>query len=217
MSGVPISDVNRRNGRAGWLDGPAALAYERMKAAGMPCDCLSDAGRTNAEQAELYAAYLRGELSATAARPGESLHEVGDAIDIAEPARSWVRERQEYGFVKDTVANEPWHMVYGADSDEHKEDDEMAFTLEEMEERVRTAVRSESRKLWEEAAAGSTGTGRDFRTAVRVVVASAVEDVQDGLVEDLAAALPTGALSRAELKSIVENRVRAVRDRREPG
>ncbi|MBT0992730.1 M15 family metallopeptidase [Cellulomonas sp. DKR-3] len=217
MSGVPISDVNRRNGQQGWLDASAARAYERMKAAGMPGGCLSDAGRTNAEQAALYAAFLRGELAATAARPGESLHEVGNAIDIAEPARSWVRARSEYGFAKDTVANEPWHMVYGPDTDQHQDEeaDEMAVTLEEMEELVRTVVRSESRKLWEEAAAGSTGSGRAFRTAVRSVVASAVEDARDALVEDLAAALPTGALTRAQLKTIVENRVRAVRSRRE--
>jgi hypothetical protein len=119
-----ISDINRRTGEPGWLNADAAAAYERMKRDGMPGDSLSDAGRTYAEQKELYEAYLRGELEATAARPGESLHEVGDAIDIKDPARSWVRARPEYGFVKDTVANEPWHMVYRASTDQHLDDQE---------------------------------------------------------------------------------------------
>lgn len=211
MGEFPISDVNRRNGHAGWLDEPAARAYERMKAHGMPGGCLSDAGRTNAEQAELYAAFLRGELSATAARPGESLHEVGNAIDVAEPARAWVRARPEYGFVKDTVANEPWHMVYGPDADQHRDEEEEMAVTEELEQMVRDAVRAEVRRLWEEAADGSTGSGRAFRRAVATVVGSTLEDARDDLVEDLVAALPTGALTRGEIKKIIENRLRAAR------
>ena len=108
-----LSDRNRRNGKPAWLRDDAARSYEHMKRLGMPKDCVSDAGRTYAEQAEMYRLYREGKLPATAARPGTSLHETGIALDVAEPARTWVRQRgREHGWVKDKVRNEPWHMEY---------------------------------------------------------------------------------------------------------
>lgn len=109
---VTISDVNRRTGMPAWLSPLAALAYERAKRDGMPGGCVSDAGRTYAEQRQMWDAYRRGELIATAAYPGTSKHERGNALDLREPARSWLRSRPEYGFVKDRVSNEPWHFEH---------------------------------------------------------------------------------------------------------
>lgn len=127
-----ISDINRRNNKPGWLIPAAAAAYERAKAAGMPGGSLSDAGRTNAEQWELWWKYKNGELAATAAYPGSdaSYHEKGNAVDIAEPARTWLRAHQDYGFVKDTVANEPWHFVYNRNNDKHLNDKEYDVALD---------------------------------------------------------------------------------------
>lgn len=108
-----IGVKNRRNGREAWLNAPAAASFLRMVELGAPEIALSDAGRTYAEQKALYEAYLRGELPATAARPGTSLHEKGNAIDAPEPLRSWLHANgQAFGWVGWTVKNEPWHFVY---------------------------------------------------------------------------------------------------------
>lgn len=90
-----------------------------MLAAGCPAGGITDAGRTRAEQAALYADYLAGRLKATAAKPGTSKHETGRALDLAEPARSWVRTHgAPFGWVRDRVKNEPWHLEYQADKDQ---------------------------------------------------------------------------------------------------
>lgn len=103
----------KRSGRTAWLEPGAAAAYQRMLAAGMPAGCITDAGRTYEEQEALWRAYLRGELVAYAAYPGTSSHETGRALDLAEPARSWVRSHgADFGWMKDRVRREPWHMEY---------------------------------------------------------------------------------------------------------
>lgn len=110
---VDVSDTNRRTGRPAWLSPLAAAAYEACRRDGMPGGCVSDAGRTYAEQEAMYADYLAGKLTATAARPGTSKHETGTAIDLAEPARAWMRARGgSYGWIADRVANEPWHFEH---------------------------------------------------------------------------------------------------------
>lgn len=96
-----------------WLAPAAAASYARMRAAGMPAGGITDAGRTYEQQAALYARYLRGELVATAARPGTSKHETGNALDLAGDARTWVRAHgRAFGWLRDQVAREPWHMEY---------------------------------------------------------------------------------------------------------
>lgn len=124
------------SGRSAWLDDPAAGAYKRMLKAGCPTGCITDAGRTGPEQIEIFMArfttdYARSakydkrlwrgvawwrKVGATnAATPGTSNHETGRALDLAEPARSWVRAHgAAYGWLKDRVRNEPWHMEYVA-------------------------------------------------------------------------------------------------------
>lgn len=108
----------KTNGRSAWLDAPAADSYRRMIAAGCPEGGITDAGRTYYEQAELYRLYLAGKLKATAAKPGTSKHETGRALDLDGAARAWVRTHgAAYGWMKDRVKNEPWHVEYEAAHD----------------------------------------------------------------------------------------------------
>lgn len=108
------------SGRTAWLTPLAAASYRRMVEDGCPRGGITDAGRTYAEQKALYEAYLRGETVATAARPGTSKHETGRALDLSSrfPAQAWVRRYgHKYGWMKDRVRREPWHMEYEADKD----------------------------------------------------------------------------------------------------
>lgn len=108
------------NAAGDWLEAGAAASYLRARAAGLPAG-VTDAGRTNAEQWDVWRDYLAGRLKATAAYPGTSKHEKGNALDLPEPARAWMRAHgAEYGWVKDRVANEPWHFEYDATKDKHK-------------------------------------------------------------------------------------------------
>lgn len=128
MSTKKISDINRRTGKAAWLNADAAASYERMKAVGLPGKCVNDAGRTNAEQRALYNAWLKtGKTSPpSVAYPGTSLHEKGNALDLAEPARAWMHKfGKYYGWVNPAWAKrsgtyEPWHFEYDPRKDRSK-------------------------------------------------------------------------------------------------
>lgn len=149
-----LSDINRRTKELGWLRDDAAAAYERALHAGMPRGYLSDAGRTIAEQEVMFRrsytdnyaasarfdrrwwsgrAWWRKPGAAAAAPPGAlyAYHESGLAIDLAEPARSWLRARPEFGFVKDTVKGEPWHMLYVPGTDRHGSNDSVKIPSHE--------------------------------------------------------------------------------------
>ena len=123
-----VSDINRRTGKSGWLQEESALAYERAKAAGAPGKCINDAGRTRAEQQALYDAWLRtGKKNPpSVARPGTSLHEKGNAIDLAEPARAWFHKRGKYygwfnpAWAKRRDMYEPWHFEHDPKKDRSK-------------------------------------------------------------------------------------------------
>lgn len=114
MSLVQVRIGTQRNGRTAWLAPAAAASYERMVEDGCPRqDTITEAGRTNARQWELWRMYQRGQLVATAAYPGTSKHESGRAIDVDGPTRDWIRRHgARYGWMRDRVAREPWHMEY---------------------------------------------------------------------------------------------------------
>lgn len=114
MSITQVRIGTDRYGRTAWLEPAAAASYERMVEDGCPReDSITEAGRTNARQWELWNRYLRGELVATAAYPGTSKHETGRAIDVNGPTRTWIRKHgHRYGWMRDRVAREPWHMEY---------------------------------------------------------------------------------------------------------
>jgi len=71
---------------------------------------ITSAGRTYAEQAALYAAYLNGSGN-LAAPPGTSVHESGLAIDTNDA--TWLRSHPEFGWVNTGLGfSEPWHFEY---------------------------------------------------------------------------------------------------------
>lgn len=103
----------------GWLDRPAALSIVRVDAAlGHPLQ-ITDAGRTNAEQWDMWRKYGWPR----AAYPGTSTHETGLAIDTDERIallgeHGWTRPfnnpaRKPY---------EPWHYKYVQANDRHLHD-----------------------------------------------------------------------------------------------
>ena len=142
---VQVQIGTKVKGSPAWLAPAPAAAYARMLAAGCPAGCITDAGRTYAEQKVLYKAYLAGELTATAAYPGTSKHETGRALDLAEPARAWVRAHgAAYGWQRDRVRNEPWHMEHEATTDTTDTtptEDDMP-TIDEIGERIKDILRS---------------------------------------------------------------------------
>lgn len=108
-----------------WLAPGPAASWGRMRAAGMPAGGITEAGRTRARQEYLYGEYLAGRLLAYAARPGESLHETGHAIDIAtsSAAQAWlIAHGAEHGWYRPLLharKPEPWHWEYSAARDRH--------------------------------------------------------------------------------------------------
>jgi hypothetical protein len=95
-----------------------AAAYARALAHGAPAGITSST-RSRAQQARLRYLYLTGR-GAFALPPGTSKHEVGEAIDLPEPARSWARW-DEFGWVR-TNDDEPWHREYQITADQHLDD-----------------------------------------------------------------------------------------------
>lgn len=88
----------------------AAAGLERAADDGMPRVPMTSTYRTYADQVAMKAS--RGSF---AAAPGTSDHGWGVAIDIPEPARSWLlRSNGAYGWVNPLWARgyEPWHFVF---------------------------------------------------------------------------------------------------------
>lgn len=110
-----------------WLDEPSARSYQRARAAGLPAG-ITDAARDEAEQRRLYNLWKAGKMpgTPTVALPGTSLHEKGNALDLPEPARSWMHKHgEEYGWVNPPWAKlpafyEPWHFEYDPLKDQHR-------------------------------------------------------------------------------------------------
>ena len=92
----------------------AAAALDDAVRAGMPVAPLTDSYRSLAEQ---YA--VKASLGVLAAPPGTSVHGLGLAIDVPEPARSWLAaEGAAFGWVNPAWAlpggakPEPWHFEF---------------------------------------------------------------------------------------------------------
>lgn len=109
-----------------WLDKGPAESYLRMIADGLPV-VITSAGRTFAEQKRLYDRWKAGIFKTTGAvsPPGSvwSRHEVGNAVDVPEPARAWMHKHgAKYGWINPSWAKkkatyEPWHFEYDASKD----------------------------------------------------------------------------------------------------
>jgi LAS superfamily LD-carboxypeptidase LdcB len=132
---VELSHVGTdARGQPALLAAEAALAFGRMVAAAARDGVvivINSAFRTHAEQTSLWRRYevqlatweragKKGPRPLRPSRPGHSLHESGNAIDLdmigddgrERPAAAWLRAHaREYGYVTD-VAREPWHHTY---------------------------------------------------------------------------------------------------------
>jgi len=117
---VDIGRTQRGNGRAAWLSPAAAASLARVdRALGRKVTC-TWAGRSWAEQQVLWDRY--GHDPMKAARPGTSPHESGNALDTDEwTIPGFVALMAEHGW-KRTIKREPWHFVYSASRDKHRND-----------------------------------------------------------------------------------------------
>lgn len=128
----------KSSGKVAWLAPGPAASWDRMLAAGCPAGEITDAGRTYAEQVELFTSryttsyarsakrdrrlwqgrtYWRLPGVASAATPGESNHETGTALDLAGATLAWVRAHgAPFGWICDLVPAEPWHVTFLASS-----------------------------------------------------------------------------------------------------
>ena len=89
----------------------------------MPAGHLRSGYRTLADQ-ENEVERQRAGLTPSAAKPGTSWHGEGLAADVDEPARTWIRTHgASFGWTKDHVKNEPWHLEYDPAHDDQQEDD----------------------------------------------------------------------------------------------
>jgi hypothetical protein len=119
-----------------WLEAQAAASWFRMVRDGCPAYGVTDAGRTQQEQINVFLRYFTLDYAASAKfdprswngktywrRPGmpsaatpgsyQARHTFGRALDLNTETKAWVRARgAKYGWIKDLVKNEDWHMEY---------------------------------------------------------------------------------------------------------
>lgn len=119
-----------------WLESLAAASWFRMVGDGCPAGGVTDAGRTQQEQVDVFLRYFTTSYAASAKhdprvwggvtywrRPGrpsaatpgsvQARHTYGRALDLNGATKAWVRSHgHRYGWVKDLVRGEDWHMEY---------------------------------------------------------------------------------------------------------
>jgi hypothetical protein len=93
----------------------AAASYRRARAAGMPAG-ITSSYRTRAQQQPLYARYVNDlrtgrKPARLAAKPGQSPHGEGLALDLRPAPELWLRAHPEYGW-RFTIKSEKWHAEY---------------------------------------------------------------------------------------------------------
>ena len=119
-----------------WLEPSAAASWQRMVRDGCPPGGITDAGRTDAEQIAVFLKYFTQDYASSAKhdrrtwqgraywrRPGkpsaatpgsvQARHTFGRALDLNGSTKTWVRANgHRYGWIKDLVPGEDWHMEY---------------------------------------------------------------------------------------------------------
>lgn len=119
-----------------WLARPAAEAWFRMVRDGCPTQGITDAGREQVEQEILFRKHFTTSYSQSAKfdprqwaglvwwrRPGypsaatpgspQARHQWGLSLDLHDATKAWVRANgHKYGWIKDVVSGEDWHMEY---------------------------------------------------------------------------------------------------------
>jgi hypothetical protein len=124
-----------------WLAAPAAASWQRMVRDGCPPEGITDAGRTEGEQIAVFLKYFTTDYATSAKfdrrvwqgqqywrRPGkpsaatpnspQARHQKGLSLDLNGATKAWVRANgHRYGWIKDLVPGEDWHMEYQASRD----------------------------------------------------------------------------------------------------
>lgn len=130
-----------------YLSAPAAAAWFRMVRDGCPTGGITDALRTRNEQITLFTKHFttnyassakidrrqwNGQVWYRAYRPGtktpwpsaatpdtpQARHQWGLSLDLNGTTKAWVRAHgHRYGWIKDVVPGEDWHMEYQANRD----------------------------------------------------------------------------------------------------
>ena len=119
-----------------WLEPLAAASWQRMVRDGCPPAGITDAGRTHEEQVTVFLKYFTTDFASSAKhdqriwqgrpywrRPGkpsaatpgstQARHTFGRALDLNGATKAWVRANgHRYGWIKDLVRGEDWHMEY---------------------------------------------------------------------------------------------------------
>lgn len=118
---IPVGMTDLGDGH--WLNPAAATSFGRVKAADCPI-AITSAGRTPAEQQQLRETYLADPAHHAYAAPvtgaNASEHITGNALDCAEPMRTWMHQHgREWGWSFTGGAAEPWHFAYRASLDQH--------------------------------------------------------------------------------------------------
>jgi hypothetical protein len=134
--------INTTNYGRHWLEKLAADSWNRMVRDGCPPHGITDAGRTLQEQITVFLKYFTTDFASSAkfdprgwngrtywrayqpggrlpwpsaATPGSvfARHTFGRALDLNGATKSWVRANgHRYGWLKDLVRGEDWHMEY---------------------------------------------------------------------------------------------------------
>lgn len=106
-------------GGRGWLNDDAAASIHRIDGEIGRLLQITSAGRTWAEQAELYDGWINGRPGYYfAAPPGTSPHEAGNAIDTND---RFLDVMNRHGWRR-PLSQEPWHFVYWPNLDNHIND-----------------------------------------------------------------------------------------------
>lgn len=124
-----------------YLEAAAAASWFRMVRDGCPAGGITDALRTQAEQEAVFRKYYTTSYAASAkfdrrvwngltwwrkpgapsaATPGspQARHQKGLSLDLNGATKAWVRANgHRYGWIKDLVTGEDWHMEYQAARD----------------------------------------------------------------------------------------------------
>lgn len=94
---MTVTIGKRTDGTPAWLGDSAGRCWLTLVSRGMPDDGITDAGRTEQEQAAMWARYLAGRLKATAARPNtpEAHHQDmppdgAHAVDATGDTQEWL-------------------------------------------------------------------------------------------------------------------------------
>lgn len=165
------------------LEARAAASYARMRAAGCPPG-ITSAYRSSTLQAHLRREYLAGRGN-YALPPGRSLHELGTALDLPEPARAWARTHgRAYGWVRDINPAEPWHLEYNPDLDQG---DDMPITDDDAR-RIAAAVHERTVQYGLEQIELGRAAGRAGRNSERILeelsdLRSRIDQLDGGRIE----------------------------------